>query len=238
MTEGNVAIRPITAAALFQTAAPAVADPRIEHQLGLPQRPPYDDAMLARAIRDGVDASGMSLDDGMPRYALDAAAMKALLAYLRTLSGQPEPAVSETDIHLATVIQPGVSEQKRQAMLEVLTAFVRDKNAATRSDERRRQVGIMRMQRAYRHWQLHVWQLTGQPDSWGSQLEGYYRRQPVFAIVGGLGSADWTPIQDFSERFQVPCVFPQAVLADPRAGRFYTLYLWRAILPRAGHRSG
>ena len=233
MMEGNVAIRPITGTALFQSQPVAAANPRIAHQLGTTVRPAYDERTLARAIRDGVDMTGRPLGDGMPRYALDDVELKALVSYLKSLSTEPAPGVSDVDIHLATVIQPGVEPAKRQAMLDVLSAFLHDKNAGTRWDEHRRQAGIMRMQRAYRHWNLHVWELAGAPETWSAQLAAYYRQQPVFAIVGGLGGADWSPIHEFSERFQVPCVFPQAELPDRNGPRFYTIYLSRGILLEA-----
>jgi hypothetical protein len=114
-----------------------------------------------------------------------------------------------------------------------MTAFFRDKNAGTRWDEQRRQAGIMRMQRAWRRWHLHVWELTGPPQTWGEQLEAHYRRQPVFAIVGGLGGADWGPIHEFSERFRVPCIFPQAEVPGRSKPRFYTTYLSRGVLLEA-----
>ncbi len=233
MTEGNVSIRPITSAALFQSQPITPANPRIAHQLGVPLRLPYDDRTLARAIREGVDISGRPLGDNMPRYVISDEEMKPLLAYLKTLSSQPEPAVSEAEIHLATVIQPGVEPQKRRDMLDVLAAFLKDKNAGTRWDEHRRQAGIMRMQRAYRKWNIHVWELSGPPEAWGAQMEAYYRQQPVFALIGGLGGADWTPIQDFSERFELPCIFPQAELPARGGEHFYTLYLSRGILLEA-----
>ena len=233
MTEGNVVTRPITGQALFQTQSVVAANPRIAHQLGQPVRPPYDEQTLVRAIRDGVNVTGRPLGDGMPRYALGDEDIKPLLAYLKSLSTQPEPGVTDADIHLATVIQPGVSAKKKTAMLDVLTFFLNDKNAGTRWDEQRRQAGIMRMQRAYRKWNLHVWELTGSPETWDAQLLEYYRRQPVFAIVGGLGEADWSPIHEFSERFRVPCIFPQTGLPGRAGSRFYTLYLSRGILLEA-----
>ena len=232
MTEGGIAIRPITAAALFDRT-PVVGEPRLVHQFGHTLRPAYDQRGLARVLRQGIDVTGRRLDLLMPRYALNADEFAALAAYLRTLAAEPAPGVGDADIRLATVIQPGIASERRQAMIEVLTAFVGDKNAGTRSDEKRRQVGIMRMQRAYRHWHLDVWQLEGPAESWPEQLETYYRRQPVFALVGGLGDADWAPIEAFSERRHLPCVFPQTRLPG-RAGRhLYTLYLSRGLLLEA-----
>ena len=232
-SEGQLNIRPITGPALLQLQNVVAPNPRIAHQLGVALRPPYDDAALARAIRDGVDASGGSLSPLMPRYALTDAEIKPLAAYLKTLSAQSSPGVDGENIHLATVIQPGVEPARRQAMLDIIQAFVKDKNAGTRSDVHRREAGAMRMHRSYRTWVLHVWQLTGSAETWGAQLEVFYREQPVFAMVSGLGNASWRPIHDFSERFEVPCVFPQVDLPVVSDSGFYTLYLSKGILLEA-----
>jgi hypothetical protein len=254
-SEGPIRIPPITAPALWGRAAPPMAPPaaappgrgpaspvvaaaaarlaarraRIAAQLGSDRRPAYDDVSLARAIREGVDATGRPLSPGMPRFALGDGEMEALVAYLRTLSTGSSPGVTGDELHLATVVQPGVDPGRRRAMLEVLQAFVHDKNAGTRREVRRREGGTERMYRAYRRWVLHVWDLTGPAAGWGRQLEALYGRQPVFALVGGMGNASWRPIHAFSERRGLPCLFPQVELpASPEAG-FYTVYLSRGI---------
>lgn len=228
-SEGRFAIRPITGPALRQENGTAVHSPRIKAQLGVNVRPPYDEALLARAIRTGVDAAGKPLDPLMPRYVLDAAEMKALSAYLFALSAQASPGVDEQDIHFATVIQPDVTPERRRAMLEVMQAFVKDKTAGARSEEQRREAGTMRMYRAYRKWQLHVWELTGPNETWGAQLEAFYRERPVFALIGGLGGASWRPIHEFSERFEVPGVFPQVGLPMLGGTNQYTVYFSRGV---------
>ena len=219
---------PANSAAEARAARMAARTARIAAQRGPERRPPYDDASLARAIREGVDVTGRPLAPGMPRYALRDEEMKSLVAYLRTLSADPAPGVSEEEIHLATVLQPGVDPAKRRAMLEVMQAFVRDKNAGTRSEVQRREAGTEREYRAYRKWVLHVWDLTGPADGWGAQLDALYARDPVFALMGGLGPGSWRPIHDWSERLGVPCLFPQSDLPAPSAG-FYTVYLSRGI---------
>ncbi len=193
------------------------------------QRPTYDEATLARAIRNGVDVNGRSMSTSMPRYALEPAALESLSAYLKTLSAQTSPGVTEDTVHFATVIQPGVDPAQRRALLEVLQAFIQDRNLGFRKEVRREEAGIVRLQRTYREWVLHVWDLTGASDTWGRQLEAYDKQQPVFALVSGLGNASWRPIHEFSERFEVPCILPQAdvpVLADRD---FYTVYFSKGM---------
>jgi hypothetical protein len=229
MAEGEVVVRPITAPDLFEASAAAAATPRIAHQLGTRRRPPYDAAALAAALRSGIDVTGRPMRGMMPRYALDEADMAALQAYLKTLYAALDPGVDGQEIRLATVIQPGVAPARRQAMLDVLRAFVRDKNAGVRSEVARRTGGAMRMHRAYRGWVLDVWELAGAPDGWGAQLDDYYRRQPVFALVAGIGELGWQPVQDFSERLGVPCILPQTSVPGTGGSNFYTVYFSRGI---------
>lgn len=229
IAEGEVVVRPITAPDLFRRDLAPAATPRIAHFLGTPVRPAYDSATLAHALRSGIDVTGRSMHSMMPRYALDETDMAALQVYLKSLYAMPDPGVDGQEIHLATVIQPNVAPQRRQAMLEVLRAFVHDKNAGVRSEVARRTGGAMRMHRAYRVWTLDVWELAGAPDGWDAQLEQYYRRQPVFALVSGIGELSWQPIQEFSERLRLPCILPQTSLPGTTKSNFYTVYFSRGI---------
>jgi cytochrome c553 len=228
-TEGQFVVRPITGPALTHEQTLAVRSPRVKARLGSSLRPPYTEATLARAIRTGIDTAGKPLNPVMPRYALGDEEVKALAAYLFSLSTQASPGVDERDIHFATVIQPGVAPEQRRAMLDVMRAFFKDKDANVRWDEERRDAGNMRVDRAYRKWVLHVWELTGTSETWGAQLEANYAKQPVFALIGGLGNSSWRPIHEFSERFEIPCVFPQVELPVVSAANNYTLYFSRGV---------
>jgi cytochrome c553 len=228
-SEGQLTVRPITAAALFEEQTLPVRSPRIKAQLGSRQRPAYNVTLLARAIRQGIDSAGKPLDSLMPRFALSDDDLTALAAYLATLSAQLSPGVDEQEIHFATVIQPGVAPERRRAMLDVMQAFFRDKGANVRQDEQRREAGNMRMYRAYRKWVLHVWELSGPSETWGAQLETYYRQQPVFALIGGMGGSNWRPIHEFSERFEIPSVFAQVELPEVMGVNNYSLYFSRGV---------
>jgi hypothetical protein len=47
--------------------------------------------------------------------------------------------------------------------------------------------------------------------------------------AGGLGAHSWRPIHEFSERFEVPCIFPQTALPALGEPDFYTVYLSRGL---------
>lgn len=258
-SEGPIEVRPITGPALFGervapfapgSARPAVPvidetglspaevararaqvmrNVRAAQFAGTRPRPVYDDASLARSIREGIDVTGRRMNASMPRYALDPAAQAALTAYLKTLSAHVSPGVTDDTVHFATVIQPGTDPAQRRALLDVLQTFIKDRNVGLRDQVQREMGGSKRLQRSYRQWVLHVWDLSGPSETWAAQLEGRYKAQPVFAMVGGLGSASWRPIHDFSERFEVPCIFPQVDVPVLAERDFYTVYLSRGI---------
>jgi cytochrome c553 len=224
-SEGQNAIRPIAGRLLFsQTEVPG----RWEPAGGVAVRPVYTRASLARALREGVDPAGRSLDALMPRYALSDEEVDQLYAYIERLSSGAAPGVTDREIHFSTIIAPGVDPDRRQAMLDVLQAFFRDKNGGTRQEVRRREVGSEQMYRNFRSWVLHVWELGGAPETWRGQLEAHYRKQPVFAVIGGLGGS-WMPVHAFCEAFEVPCIFPDVDYPDVRGPAYYPLYFSRGM---------
>ncbi len=234
-SEGSNNIRPIAGRLLFQTtnsgplASPSAKGRSVSAGAGVAARPAYTEASLVQALRDGIDPAGHRLDPLMPRYTLSDTEAEQLHAYLAVLSAAPAPGVSDTEIHFATIIAPGVSAKKKQAMLEVLRAFVSDKNAGTRKEARRRDEGREQMDRAYRTWVLHSWELSGPPETWPDQLADHYRQQPVFAVIGGIGAGSWAPVHAFCEAFEVPCVFPDVDYPVITEAAYYPLYFSRGV---------
>lgn len=197
-----------------------VRDPRL--------RPAYTPETLATAVREGRDPAGRALDPLMPRYSVSDEEMAGLTAYLQGLSAAPSPGVDGETIHFATVVTEGVDPGRRKAMLDVMEAYVRWKNAETRHSAQR--IGSSpwyrdEFQGSYRQWRLHVWELRGPAGTWPEQLAAYQRDQPVFAVLSGLGAGSWRPVHDFCEKAEVPCLFPNTGLpvVDPPGA--YALYL-------------
>jgi hypothetical protein len=164
---------------------------------------------------------------------LDEGDVDALVAYLKTLSAKMPPGVTDDAVHFATVIQSGVDPAKRQAMLEVIRGFIDDRNAQMRAEAQSHPVGSARLGRSFREWRLHVWDLAGRSDSWAGQLESLHRSQPVFALIGGIGDESWRPIHEFSERYEVPCIFPQTDVPVVDGRGIYTVYLSKGIVLEA-----
>jgi len=234
-TEGRITIPPITGPYLFVARAkrleelglPFVDTARLEHE-------PYTDATLARAIRDGIGANGRPLNYLMPRYQIDDAAMAELIAYLTGMKFGPVPGVTASVLHFATIITPDADPMKRRGMLDVMNQFFLDKNGAVARTKAPTLYSSHRtMFRVERRWQLHVWELTGQPATWEAQLRKHLAAEPVFAVISGLGGSHWGPVHRFCEAQSLPCLFPNVEAPVGHDDDFYSVYFSRGVLLEA-----
>lgn len=228
--EGGILIPPIAGPYLFQTAArdaDGAGLPYVESMR--PRRTSYNDATLARAIRDGIGVDGRPLSFVMPRYKLTDADMTVLISYLKNLGRAPVPGVSETTLHFATIITPDADPTQRAGMLSVLNEFFRDKNAFFRGQSPRLKSSRKMMFRVNRMWQLHVWELSGSPSTWEQQLHEHMRAEPVFAVISGLAGSNWEPVQKFCDDEAVPCLFPNVDHPVDGSGNVYSTYFSQGV---------
>jgi hypothetical protein len=238
-TEGATTIPPITGKYLFPARGATAGEAVLPHLENMPgNRGPYTDATLARAIREGLDSQGRTLIALMPRFDLGEADMAAVIGYLKSLGARGSPGVTPTLLHLATIVTPEADPLKRRGMLDVLAQFITDKNSvpfgpAPQMGAAGKTMSGMSMDVAKRHWQLHVWELTGPPDTWRAQLDKDFAREPVFAVLSGVGGRHWAPVHDFCEQQQVPCLFPNVEVPDVADGDFYSLYFSKGVLLEA-----
>ncbi len=238
--EGEALIEPITGNYLFSTpdkSQLAVMDQRVSKSFNL-AHPPYDEATLARAVRQGMNVNGRSMHVMMPRFELDDASFQALSAYLHQLTTQWSPGVGAQTVRLATIIAPGVDPKRRQVLLDMLQTAVRQKNANTAlgtSAGRRHHMATAAemVLGTERKWELDVWELQGEPGTWQAQLQAKYDKAPVFAVLSGLSEGTWEPVHAFCETQKLPCWFPIVDAPVVRAGDFYSLYFSRGVLLEA-----
>ncbi len=230
VAEGPFVIRPLTVPGFFAGQANTRRYAR-PHGVKVRQLQ-YTQEAFARALRDGRSADGRELSALMPRYMLDDDSISALQAYLSELALRPAPGVTDDEIHFATIIAPDAEPKVRDATLQMLGALVDTRNAGTRSEQHRKRAGVESMHVDWRRWTLHVWELTGEPDTWAAQLEERYRTQPVFAVLSGAGGR-WQPVHDFCEGNELPCLFPNVDVPGRAEAGAYTLYLSRGVLLEA-----
>lgn len=235
-TEGQLLVPPVTLRyLLFDPEHPTREDLDLPYVEGMRiTRPPYTVKTIARAIREGIGADGRPLDYMMPHFALNKSDMAALIAYLKRLDEHNTRGVTHTVLHFATIITPDADPLKRKGMLAVLRRFFADKDAAPVGPTPR-----MRSSRKFKfwvnpRWQLHVWQLKGPARTWKAQLKRDLIRQPVFAVISGLGGDNWAPVHAFCEEEELPCLFPNIEVPPAGANRdFYSLYFSRGVLLEA-----
>ena len=237
--EGLVIIPPITGRYLFHSRHPKIDEVELPYlDSARANRESYTDATLARAIRQGIDSDGQALDYLMPRFALSDADMAGLISYLKELGAGVIPGVTDTVLHFATIITPDADAVKRRGMLDVMERYFADKNTfpfppSPRMRSSGKTLYTKSMYMAQRHWQLHVWQLTGPAASWAKQLQHLLSAEPVMAAVSGLGGSNWAPVHEFCERAHLPCLFPNAEVPVVANQDFYSLYLSRGVLLEA-----
>ena len=237
--EGGIVVYPISGEKLYKpyysgaerTLSERAALPNYISQYP-PFRPAYSDESLAVAIREGVTPTGRVLDSYMPRYVLNDKEMSILIYYLKSLSSEYSPGVTETTISFATIITDDVSPDDRAAMLEPLENYVTARNNqahiyATRAKYRANLSEAMDL--SYRRLSLARWELKGPPETWRRQLEDYYLKEPVFALLGGISNREWKPIHDFSEEHGIPCLFPITDFPVISDSAWYTQYFSKGL---------
>jgi len=189
-------------------------------------RPAYTKSALKKTLVSGVDINGKPLDRLMPLYALSENDYEHLYTYLNSLSIK-NAGVTDTTLHIATIIDERVGTDKINTMLSTLKKYFSDLNSETRNETKRTAQAPIQQEwlyRGYRKYKLHVWKLTGEPDSWQKQLNEYYDKKPVFAIVSGISNGSWENIDKFCNAREVPCILPNTKTPGYSANNFYTLY--------------
>ncbi len=232
--EGSIAIPPITGKVLFRARGRAGQDVQSQRNQGADRsRDAYSETSLARAIRSGIGENGRELSYLMPRYRLDDADMAALVEYLKTLNADAVPGVTQDSLDFATIITPDADPRLRQGMLDVIEHFFADKNDFRRAGKRALHSNAGFMFRVTRNWRLHVWDLTGAPETWERQLRAKLAAEPVFAVISGLGGKTWEPVHRFCEEDRLPCLFPNTDLPVDAEDDFYSLYFSKGVLLEA-----
>jgi hypothetical protein len=212
--EGTVIVPPVIGQALFgKFRRPGDRSPRRTRGMKFVDfdfrtRPPYDDKSLGLALRTGVSTSGHRFSYLMPRYDLDDEALRAITAYLRTLTTAPSPGVEPPRMHFASVIAPGSDASRRQLYLDTLRTCFAERNPVLRGRGGEKGEKGEKGEAAEHRWQLHIWELEGDPATWKAQLDARYAAQPVFAMLSGLGGERWEPVHDFCAARRIPCLFP------------------------------
>jgi hypothetical protein len=195
------------------------------------RRPAYSEESLTAVLRKGIDPAGRTVSDAMPRYLLTDEDMAILIFYLNSLSSKFSPGVSDKNMNFATIITDDVTSTDRDALLVPLEQYIKNKNDQAnfykKPFNRSRKMAenmFESKELSTRSLTLSRWALKGPPETWRSQLDEYYRTEPVFAFLGGITNSDWKPIHQFCEDKQIPCLLPNTDFPVISESNGYTLY--------------
>ena len=233
-TEGGVYTPPTNGSRLFQPLKKIIRGVEVKYGEDPFIRPAYTDLSLAELLRYGIDPTGRIINDVMPRYEMNDTDMGYMIAYLKTLSSEFSPGVTDRTIHFATLYTEDVKAEDRQAMISGLEAYVAGKNAISNSFKRqvtrRDRMMAKAMSRTKdiepRTLTLSHWVLKGPPETWRGQLEEYNLTDPAFALLGGLTTGgEWRPVHSFCEENRVPCIFPNTDYPVISETDWYTVYI-------------
>lgn len=169
---------------------------------------------ITAAIAGGIDPAGNRLDAAMPRYALSASDSADLIAYLKRLSTDADPGLSESVIRLGTVLpMRGPLAGMGQAMKDMLSAYFDEINARG---------GIYN-----RKIRLEVAEFTGSADSTIKNARHLLEAEPVFALIAPFAGNLEQDLLLLSESRSVPQIGPYTLFPEDNPARsrsaFYLL---------------
>lgn len=228
--EGNIVAPPIAGKFLFadpKSRPLAIVDTRAASNISRAHAP-YTEASFNKALSQGINVGGGKMNPLMPHFKLSAAETKALMAYLRQLSAEVSPGVTADSIEFASVVTPDIDGKQREVLLNMLDSIVRQRNASAEARSGQMKMPLDLVPRTPRNWNLAVWELKGAAETWNAQLNEYYQKKPVFALLSGFSNANWAPVHDFCQQQKVPCLLPSANVVPEQNG-FYTLYYSQGV---------
>jgi len=183
---------------------------------------PFDERSFALAITEGTDPAGQRIDSTMPRFSLSVSEVQALTAYLKELSQQRDPGISDSILRVGT-IQPnrGAAAELGAAMRGLLHAYIGEVNERGGVHGRRLELVVAA-------------DLT--------EAEERFAQRPVFALVSPYSVGKEAELARFArdKRLAVIAPFTLSMVPDPSLETFY-LYpgiadLARVLLDFAGRK--
>ncbi len=193
--EGGLRVPPLTPS--FLTRAHASL------QTGQP-RGAYTDKTLVRAITQGIDASGVPLHSGMPRYRFNEQQADAVVSYLKRIGTEEDsdPGVTADTITVGAALPlSGALAGIGQDAQSVMEGYFRGLNEHG---------GVYG-----RHIRLIVEDAGNNPAQLEAATTRLIKTGQVFALVGSFEFGEAASTLSLLERAQVPLVGPLALSPQP-----------------------
>jgi ABC-type branched-subunit amino acid transport system substrate-binding protein len=191
----------------------------VTHQSGR-THPPYTERLLVRAVSLGIDPAGNPLHAAMPRFQMSHADIDALTQYLKRVSTDVPPGISDSAIRLGTLLPvAGPLAQAGSAANAVLAAYFDALNG---------EGGIYG-----RRFELSVARLGGIESDTKTIVDAFLQNSAPFAMVGGLLAGSDNEAIGVAETRSVPFVGPLTIFPEPSATGRSTFYLLSGVEQQA-----
>lgn len=159
------------------------------------ERGAYTEATLVRAVRKGLDPSGVRLHPGMPQYRMTDGQAADLIAYLKKLGHELDPGLSQTTIKIGVALpMTGPLASLGQDIKDTLSASFAEANEHG---------GIYG-----RRFELVVEDSRGDVAGTSEATRRLVERDGVFALAGSFEPKGANDTNEFLKRTEVPLVGP------------------------------
>jgi ABC-type branched-subunit amino acid transport system substrate-binding protein len=156
--------------------------------------PPYTQASLEVAITQGKDPAGNKLRSAMPRFQIGTGDLADLIAYLKQLSRDRDPGISDNKIVLGTILPKGSLAAMGQSIKAVLEAYFNELNS---------QGGVYN-----RSFELKVVETADTPAATRAAVDRFLKDEQVFALLAAFIPGSEKEIVTLMDQQEVPLIGP------------------------------
>ena len=185
------------------------------HEHAVRTHRPFDELTLARAIIFGKDPDDLDMEKAMPRYDMAKEDVEDLIAYLKAMDSQSDPAISGSTIRIGTVIPiDGQHTGLGQAIRDTIEAVFDEVNANGGVNERELELAV------------GGWNDNNDPQIWAAR--DLVNKDPVAALVSPYVPNYDAELEALATEKRLPVVGPYTVLqpdGDEEDENRFTFYL-------------
>lgn len=169
------------------------------HTHALRSHSPFDDLSLARAIIFGKDPDGNDMDKSMPRYDMNKEDVTDLVAYLKVMDSQSDPAITSDTIHVGTVLPTeGQHAALGEAIRATITAVLDEVNSTGGIHNRQVKLAV------------GGWGADNSPQIWAAR--DLVNKEPVAAMLSPYVPNYDAELEALATEKRVPVIGPYTVL--------------------------
>jgi ABC-type branched-subunit amino acid transport system substrate-binding protein len=185
------------------------------HEHAVRAHGPFNELTLARAIIFGLDPDDNKMETAMPRYDMAKEDVEDLIAYLKVMDSQSDPAISGSTIRVGTVIPTeGRHAGLGQAIRATIEAVFDEVNADGGVNDRKLELAV------------GGWSDDNNPQIWAAR--DLVNKDPVAALVSPYVPNYDAELEALASEKRLPVVGPYTVLqpdGDEEDENRFTFYL-------------